>query len=81
MTAQLLDMPRAFVSLVGDEEAVLVGRHNVELERAPRDAAYCSHTILGEEPLVVPSTRADPRFGDNRADRRPASASTPARPC
>ncbi len=65
LTAQLFDMPRAFVSLVGDEEAVLVGRHNVELERAPRDAAYCSHTILGEEPLVVPSTRADPRFCDS----------------
>ncbi len=65
LTAQLLDMPRAFVSLVGDEEAVLVGRHNVELERAPRDAAYCSHTILGEEPMVVPSTQGDPRFCDN----------------
>jgi diguanylate cyclase (GGDEF)-like protein/PAS domain S-box-containing protein len=65
LTAQLFAMPRAFVSLVDADEAILVGRHNVELERAPRDAAYCAHTILGEETLVVPSTQADPRFSDS----------------
>ena len=65
MTAQLLGMPMAFVSLVGRDEATLVGRYNVEMDRAPRDAAYCSHTIQGDEPLVVPSTLADPRFTDN----------------
>ncbi|RYC28780.1 diguanylate cyclase [Lichenibacterium minor] len=65
LTAQLLGMPMAFVSLVGREEAALVGRYNVEMDRAPRDAAYCAHTIQGDELLVVPSTLADPRFTYN----------------
>ena len=65
MAAQLLGTPMAFVSLVGRGEATLVGRHNVEMERVPRDAAYCAHTIQGDEPLVVPSTLADPRFRDS----------------
>ena len=65
LTAQVLGMPMAFVSLVGREDVFIVGRHNVELEQAFRDDAYCAHTIQGEEPLVVPSTLADPRFSDN----------------
>ncbi len=59
----------AFVSLVAHDEAALVGRHNVEMERVPRDVAYCAHTIQGDEPLVVPSTLADPRFSDNPITR------------
>lgn len=62
LAASLLGTRMAFVSLVGRDEAVLVGRHNVTVDRAPRDASYCAHTILGDEPLVVPSTRDDPRF-------------------
>jgi diguanylate cyclase (GGDEF)-like protein len=31
----------------------------------PRNAAFCSHTILGEGPLVVADTLQDPRFGDS----------------
>jgi GAF domain-containing protein len=35
------------------------------MERVPRDAAYCAHTIQGDEPLLVLSTLADPRFSDS----------------
>ena len=69
LAAHLLGTPMAFVSLVGHEEAILVGRHNVEMERVRRDIAYCAHTIQGDEPLVVPSTLADPRFSDNPITR------------
>ena len=64
LAAQLLGTPMAFVSLVGREEVTLVGRHNMEVERVPRDAAFCAHTIQGDEPLVLPDTSADPRFSD-----------------
>ncbi len=69
LAAQLLGTPMAFVSLVAHDEVALVGRHNVEMERVPRDVAYCAHTIQGDEPLVVPSTLADPRFSDNPITR------------
>ena len=62
LAAQTFDVPMAFVSLLGREDAVLIGRHNVTMERGPREAAYCAHTILGDEPLVVSNARSDPRF-------------------
>jgi GAF domain-containing protein len=36
-----------------------------DLESAPRDVGFCSHTIVEPEALVVPDTAADPRFADN----------------
>ena len=64
-TARLFGAPMAFVSIVGRDETVIVGQHDVDTRRSPRDATYCAHTIQGDEPLVIPDTRADPRFADN----------------
>ena len=65
LTAQLFHAPMAFVSIVGQTETVIVGQHAVDMRRAPRQSTYCDHTIQGDEPLVVPDTRSDARFGDN----------------
>ena len=65
IAARLFRAPIGFVSLVGETELALVGRHGLAIDSAPRHDTYCSHTIQGDEPLVVPDTRADPRFADN----------------
>ena len=65
IAARLFRAPIGFVSLVGETELALVGRHGLDIARAPRHDTYCSHTIQGDEPLVVPDTRADPRFADS----------------
>ena len=65
IAARLFQAPIGFVSLVGETELALVGRYGLAIDSAPRHDTFCSHTIQGDEPLVVPDTRADPRFADN----------------
>ncbi|MDX7954045.1 GAF domain-containing protein, partial [Lichenihabitans sp. Uapishka_5] len=49
----------------GRDEVVVIGSHNITAEKSSREASFCAHTIQGDEPLIVPSTTADPRFSDN----------------
>lgn len=69
LAAHLLDVPVAFVSVVGQDTTTLVGRHGTEIEAAPRRDTYCAHTILDDSPLVVADTSADPRFSDDGTAR------------
>ena len=69
VAAHLLDVPIAFVSVIGRDTATLVGRHGTEIDAVPRRDAYCDHTILGDAPLVIPDTSADPRFAANPLTR------------
>ena len=36
-----------------------------EVDSTGRDVSFCAHTILGEEPFVVPDAMQDDRFKDN----------------
>ena len=65
LAAQLFNVPTAYVSLVSEDQLMVAGRHGLETTSAPRNDTYCAHTILGDEPLVVPDTRLDPRFADS----------------
>ena len=37
----------------------------LEATETPRDAAFCAHTILQPDLMLVPDARADERFADN----------------
>ncbi|WP_102958963.1 diguanylate cyclase [Mangrovicella endophytica] len=65
LAAELLDTPQAFISLVEQDEVVLIGRHGLEVDRIPRHVSFCTHAIVGEDPLMVADTMTDPRFADN----------------
>lgn len=72
LACDFLQVDRAFVSLVFEEEQRFVGRANSALESTPRRMAFCAHTIAGGDPLVVPDTRDDERFADHPAVIEPA---------
>ena len=65
LAAALLGAPAGAISLIDAEEQLLIGRHGVDIERTPREIAFCAHTITGTSPLIVPDAKADPRFSDN----------------
>jgi GAF domain-containing protein len=54
--------PMAMVSFVDADRQWFKARSGTDLDGSPRAAAFCAHTILSPELLVVPDARSDPRF-------------------
>ena len=65
MAADLLDLPVGLVNLVGEERVTVKGRSGLEVESIPHDVAFCAHTVLSDDALVVPDLARDARFAAN----------------
>lgn len=65
ITAGLLGFPVGLVNLVGEDQVTVKGRAGLDVESAPRDVVFCSHTLLADTILTVPDLAQDPRFADN----------------
>lgn len=65
IVAALLEVPISLVSLVDADRQWFKARVGLEVSETPRDIAFCSHAILGDDLLVVDDATADPRFAGN----------------
>ncbi|MBV1858514.1 MAG: GAF domain-containing protein, partial [Nannocystaceae bacterium] len=66
LAARLLDCPTALISLADEQGHWPKARAGLDASESPRVDAFCAHTILGEEVLVVNDATTDPRFRENR---------------
>ena len=65
LATQLTGCPIALLSLVTARRQWFKSRSGIGLAQTPREDAFCSHTIAGSGPLVVPDALLDARFRDN----------------
>lgn len=65
IVAETINVPISLVSLVDADRQWFKSRYGLNAEQTPREIAFCSHAILGEETLVVEDTHLDDRFADN----------------
>ena len=65
LVCNILDVPISAISLVDDDRQWFKSVQGLNVSETPRSIAFCSHTILGDEALVVPDALADHRFADN----------------
>lgn len=65
LAGRLLDCPIALISLVDEQRQWFKARVGLEASETGRADAFCAHTILGEDVMVVNDAKADPRFADN----------------
>ncbi|MDN4633788.1 EAL domain-containing protein [Sphingomonas sp. PsM26] len=65
LAAEIFDVPICLVTLVGEDSQWLLGRKGFNVSSTPRDIAFCTHTILTDQPLIVPDATGDSRFRDN----------------
>ncbi|MBA3392268.1 MAG: PAS domain S-box protein [Deltaproteobacteria bacterium] len=65
LAAMICEMPTALVSLVDAKRQWFKARIAFGVTETPRELAFCAHTILGQDVMVVPDARQDPRFATN----------------
>lgn len=66
LAATLTSAPIGLVSLVGRDEQRFAGNYGLEgVDSTGRDVSFCAHTILGDDPFVVPDATRDSRFEEN----------------
>jgi signal transduction histidine kinase len=62
----IADTPIALISLVERHRQWFPAKVGFDgIPETPRDEAFCSHTILGDDVFEVPDAATDPRFADN----------------
>jgi len=65
LAAALCGVPISAVSLVDQHEQRFKARTGLAVQSTPRDVAFCAHTSLGPDLLVVEDASHDPRFREN----------------
>ena len=66
LAATLMSAPIGLVSLVGQDEQRFAGNFGLEgMDSIARSGSLCAHTILGDDPFVVPDATRDSRFAQN----------------
>jgi signal transduction histidine kinase len=65
LAAELFEAPIAAVSLVDEDRQWFKSIVGLDAAQTPREHAFCAHTILDEEVMVVPDAEQDARFRDN----------------
>jgi len=65
IAAAALDAPIALVTLIDRDRQWYKSHYGFDFSETSRDVGFCSHAILGDEPLVVNDALQDDRFADN----------------
>lgn len=65
LAAALCDVPIALVTLVDENRQWFLSKVGVDTDQTPRDQAFCAHTIVQNEILIIEDAHKDDRFAAN----------------
>lgn len=70
LAAYICDVPMATISFVDESRQWFKSRVGIKDQETSRDIAFCAHTILGQEPMIIRDATEDRRFSQNPLVRR-----------
>jgi len=65
LAAYITQSPISAVSLVDETRQWFKSIYGLDVDQTPREIAFCAHTILGKDIMVVPDATRDDRFAGN----------------
>jgi diguanylate cyclase (GGDEF)-like protein/PAS domain S-box-containing protein len=65
LASYICQTPFAAISLVDENRQWFKAIVGADVKETPRDIAFCAHTILTPDPMVIPNALEDERFFDN----------------
>ncbi|GEM_PF-3124317 len=65
IVAYTFKTPIAYISSIDKEKQHIHTASGIDLEETERDISFCGHTILQNEPLIIPDALQDERFSNN----------------
>lgn len=63
--ADVLAIPMCMITIVGKEAQWVKSAHGLDIQATGREMAFCAHTIIGDDPLIVTDAMRDARFRTN----------------
>ena len=60
-----LQVPIAYVAFIDRDRQWFKSREGISSQETPRKSSFCTYTIQGVTPLMVPDTTLDERFSDS----------------
>ena len=65
LAAQLCETPISTITLIDESRQWFKARVGLALKQTSREIAFCAHTIMQAEPMIIPNALLDSRFVDN----------------
>ena len=65
LVARIFNVPIAYIALIDADRQWFKAKCGLTTDETGREISFCGHTILSNEPTIIPDTTKDERFADN----------------
>ena len=65
LASRIFNVPIAYIALVDADRQWFKAKCGLTTDETGREISFCGHTILSNEPTIIPDTTKDERFADN----------------